>query len=61
MLHRMIPSALILLCAFVQCSEKQPVPMPKYMGDLPQLQDRGVLRVIVSGEPITYIPRRRSR
>ncbi|MDE2797042.1 MAG: transporter substrate-binding domain-containing protein, partial [Gemmatimonadota bacterium] len=55
MLHRMIPSALIFLCAFVQCSEKQPVP--KYTGDLPQLQDRGVLRVIVSEEPITYIPR----
>ena len=56
MLHRMIPSALIFLCAFVQCSEKQPLP-PKYTGDLPQLQDRGVLRVIVSEEPITYIPR----
>ena len=46
----------MFLCAFVQCSEKQPVP-PKYTGDLPQLQDRGVLRVIVSEEPITYIPR----
>ena len=56
MLHRMIPPALMFLCAFVQCSEKQPVP-PKYTGDLPQLQDRGVLRVIVSEEPITYIPR----
>ena len=59
MLHRMIPPALIFLCAFVQCSEKQPVPLPppKYTGDLPQLQARGVLRVIVSQEPITYIPR----
>ncbi len=56
MLHRMIPPALMFLCAFVQCSEKQPLP-PKYTGDLPQLQDRGVLRVIVSEEPITYIPR----
>ena len=55
MLHRMIPPALMFLCAFVQCSEKQ--PLPKYTGDLPQLQDRGVLRVIVSEEPITYIPR----
>ena len=57
MLHRMIPPALMFLCAFVQCSEKQPLPTPKYTGDLPQLQDRGVLRVIVSQEPITYIPR----
>ena len=59
MLHRMIPPALIFLCAFVQCSEKQPVPLPppKYTGDLPQLQARGILRVIVSQEPITYIPR----
>ena len=59
MLHRMIPPALIFLCAFVQCSEKQPAPppSPKYTGDLPQLQARGVLRVIVSEEPITYIPR----
>lgn len=59
MLHRMIPPALMFLCAFVQCSEKQPVPepSPKYIGDLPQLQARGILRVIVSEEPITYIPR----
>ena len=59
MLHRMIPPALMFLCAFVQCSEKQPVPLPppKYTGDLPQLQARGRLRVIVSQEPITYIPR----
>lgn len=56
MLHRMIPPALMFLCAFVQCSEEQPVP-PKYTGDHPQLQDRGVLRMIVSEEPITYIPR----
>lgn len=59
MLHRMIPPALMFLCAFVQCSEKQ--PLPKYTGDLPQFQDRSVLRVIVSEEPITYIPGRRSR
>ncbi len=64
MLHRMIPPALIFLCAFVQCSEKQPVPPkytgdlpPKYTGDLPQLQARGALRVIVRPDPITYMPR----
>ncbi len=58
MLHRMIPSALIFLCAFVQCSEKQPVlSKSRYTGDLPQLQARGALRVIVSEAPITYIPR----
>ncbi len=59
MLHRMILSALIFLCAFVQCSEKQPVPLPppKYTGDLPQLQARGALRVIVRPDPITYMPR----
>ncbi len=57
MLHCMIPPALMFLCAFVQCSEKQPVPTPKYTGDLPQLQDRGALRVIVRPDPITYMPR----
>ena len=57
MLHRMIPPALMFLCAFVQCSEKQPIPPPKYTGDLPQLQARGALRVIVRPDPITYMPR----
>ena len=66
MLHRMIPPALIFLCAFVQCSEKQPISAPpkytgsappKYTSDLPQLQDRGALRVIVRPDPITYMPR----
>ncbi len=57
MLHRMIPPALMFLCAFVQCSEKQPIPPPKYTGDLPKLPARGTLRVIVSEEPITYMPR----
>ena len=57
MLHRMIPSALMFLCAFVQCSEEQPIPPPKYTGDLPQLQARGTLRVIVRPDPITYMPR----
>ena len=54
MLYRMI-SALMFLCAFVQCSEKQ--PSPKYTGDLPELQARGALRVIVRPDPITYMPR----
>ncbi|MCE2431846.1 MAG: membrane-bound lytic murein transglycosylase MltF [Candidatus Latescibacteria bacterium] len=58
MLHRMIPLALMFLCAFVQCSEKQPISAPpKYTGDLPQLQARGALRVIVRPDPITYMPR----
>ena len=56
MLYRMI-SALMFLCAFVQCSEKQPMPAPKYTGDLPELQTRGALRVIVRPDPITYMPR----
>ena len=56
MLYRII-SALIFLCAFVQCSEKQPMPAPKYTGDLPELQARGALRVIVRPDPITYMPR----
>ena len=56
MLYRMI-SALMFLCAFVQCSEKQPMPAPKYTGDLPELQARGALRVIVRPDPITYMPR----
>ena len=59
MLYRMIPIALMFLCAFVQCSEKQQTsePVPKYTGDLPQLQARGALRVIVRPDPITYMPR----
>ncbi len=60
MLHRVIPAGLIALSAFVQCSQPTPAPVPappKYTGDLPQLQSRGALRVIVSQEPITYMPR----
>ena len=58
MLYRMI-SALMFLCAFVQCSEQSslPAPSPKYTGDLPELQTRGALRVIVRPDPITYMPR----
>ena len=32
-------------------------PRPRYTGDLPVLQERGVLRVIVPPEPVDHLPR----
>ena len=34
-----------------------PAPAPRYTGDLPVLQERGVLRVIVPPEPVDHLPR----
>lgn len=66
-LHRLkllLSVGLIALGTFVQCGQPEPVsesasvPRPKYTGDLPQLQERGVLRVIVRQDPISHMPRR---
>ena len=49
------------LCVLLQCSQpekvQKPSTAPKYTGDLPELQSRGVLRAIVPLEPIAYMPR----
>ena len=63
MLHRLktlLPAGLIALYAFAQCGQPAPVPAPsppKYTGDLPELQARGALRVIVRPDLIAYMPR----
>ena len=56
----LLPAGLTLLCFIVQCGESGPPPsppVPKYTGDLPHLQERGKLRVIVPTEAISYMPR----
>jgi membrane-bound lytic murein transglycosylase F len=48
------------LSTFVQCSQSATStspPPPQYTGDLPVLQKRGALRVIVPPEPIAHIPK----
>ena len=68
-LHRiklLLLAGLIALGTFVQCGQPEPEPVsepasasrPKYTGDLPQLQERGALRVIVRPDPISHMPRR---
>ena len=52
----LLPAGLIALSAFVQCSQPE-TPPPKYTGDLPVLQERGALRVIVPPEPIAHLPK----
>lgn len=69
MLHRiklLLLVGLIALGTFVQCGQPEPVSesasasasRPKYTGDLPQLLERGALRVIVPPDPINHMPRR---
>lgn len=67
MSHRiktLLPAGLIALFAFVQCGQPEPPeplkpPEPvKYTGDLPELQARGALRVIVRPDRISHLPRR---
>ena len=54
----LFPAGLIALCILVQCSDPGPAPPPPtYTGDLPHLQSRGALRVIVPLEQISYMPR----
>ena len=54
----LLPAGLTALCVLVQCSDPGPAPPPPtYTGDLPHLQSRGALRVIVPLEQISYIPR----
>ena len=61
MLFRIRPllsAGLIALSTFVQCSPSATPPAPpKYTGDLPVLQARGALRVIVPSESIVHIPK----
>lgn len=66
MLHRIkmsLPAGLIALVAFVQCGQPEPpespepTEPPKYIGDLPELQTRGALRVIVRPDLISFMPR----
>ena len=54
--------AALALSALARCSsppeESETVaPPPRYTGDLPELQKRGVLRVIVPPEPVDHLPR----
>ena len=61
-LARTLLPAGLALSALAQCSQpapppESPPPPPRYTGDLPVLQERGVLRVIVPPEPIAHIPR----
>ena len=54
----LLPAGLTALCVLVQCSDPGPAPPPPtYTGDLPHLQSRGALRVIVPLEQISYMPR----
>ncbi len=55
-----LAAGLTALGVLVQCSEPEPSPSPpasKYTGDLPHLQERGALRVIVPPDQISYMPR----
>ncbi len=56
----LLPTGLIALSVFVQCSRSATPatpPPPKYTGDLPVLRSHGKLRVIVPPEPIAHIPK----
>lgn len=62
LLPRILPLAGLALAALVQCGQpapepEMPPPPPRYTGDLPVLQERGVLRVIVPPEPVDHLPR----
>ena len=52
----LLPAGLIALATLAQCSQPT-TPPPKYTGDLPVLQERGALRVIVPPEPIAHLPK----
>ena len=59
-IRKLLPAGLALFCVLVQCGEPAPPPSQppsSYTGDLPRLQDRGVLRVIVPPDQISYLPR----
>ena len=47
----------LVVVAFGQCSQPATPAQPKYTGDLPVLQARGALRVIVPPEPIAHLPK----
>ena len=54
----LLPTGLIALSTFVQCSQPAtPAPPPKYIGDLLVLQSHGKLRVIVPPEPLAHMPK----
>lgn len=63
LLPRILPLAGLALAALARCGEptpraaQMPPPPPRYTGDLPVLQERGVLRVIVPPEPVDHLPR----
>lgn len=64
LLPRILPLAGLALAALTRCSEPPAPPPaagmpppPRYTGDLPVLQERGVLRVIVPPEPVDHLPR----
>ncbi len=54
-------SAVIIGLTAVHCDGKGLQSPPKYTGDLPELQSRGVLRVIVRPDAITHMPRKAER
>ncbi|MCY3762468.1 MAG: transporter substrate-binding domain-containing protein, partial [Gemmatimonadetes bacterium] len=61
----LLPASVAALCLLAQCGEpgqgpssgQQAAEAPKYTGDLPDLRSRGLLRVIVPLEAISYMPR----
>ncbi len=54
-------SVVIIGMTSVHCDGMTPISAPKYTGDLPELQSRGVLRVIVRPDAITHMPRQAER
>ena len=59
-ISQLVTAGPILFCVLVQCSEPGPPPSQppsRYTGDLPRLQESGVLRVIVPPDQISYLPR----
>ena len=60
---RIFALSALALSALTQCTGSQRdesqglAPPPRYTGDLPVLQERGVLRVIVPPEPVDHLPR----
>ncbi len=54
-------SAVIIGLTTVHCDGTGLQPPPRYTGDLPELQSRGVLRVIVRPDAITHMPRKAER